>query len=102
MFQANASPVVDTMGNYNNLLIVEASSKEDSERFGDPPQTGNASRDSLGVPDSEESISQKDPDVSKARTESCKLFYFTDSYILHCILRIINESYEICADIYLS
>ena len=90
MFQANALPVMDAKGNYNNLLIVEASSNEDSKRFRDPAQTGNASRDSLGVPDTEVSISNSDPDVSKPSTENCKLFDFIDSYSLHCILRTMN------------
>lgn len=65
---------MDAMGNYNNLLIIEASSKEDLERFQDQAQIVNASKDSLGVPFTGESDSQSNHHVSKSKPESCKYF----------------------------
>ena len=72
MFEANASPVMDAMGNYNNVLIVKASSKEDLERFGDLVPIGRASEDSFEVPYAENLDSQSDHDVSISKPEGCK------------------------------
>ena len=63
---------MDATGNYNNLLVVEASSKEDRELFRAQARSGNASKDSLKMPFAEESDAQSDYDVSRFKPESCK------------------------------